>query len=286
MRAYNLIFILGIDALEYELVEKLNLNNLKQLEYSKIVVPICEERGVPSSPEVWASFLIGEQVSPPKLVTSSHFKNTISNFLNILHIDVVSSFMKKVSAFLLKLGFYTPIRFGNLNRETFLDITKSKEINAPYYSFDHKTLDISYLFGNKIISLEQAVEKIKLLYEYRKEHIINEIDNIGDKDVVFAFMHTADMLQHCSYLRFSEIEKHYVDLDKYVSVLKRRLADSFGEVIFIIISDHGFDFDKGTHSMKGFYSSNTNLIPKPEKITDFYGIILDLINKSNGLSSS
>jgi len=71
-----------------------------------------------------------------------------------------------------------------------------------------------------------------------------------------------------------------------VSVLKRRLKDSFGEIIFIIVSDHGFDFEKGDHSMKGFYSSNIYLIPKPEKITDFYGIILDLVNNSNGLSRS
>ncbi len=63
MRTYKLIFILAIDALDYELVKKLNLKNLKQLEYNKIEVPINEKLGVPISADVWASFLIGKNIS-------------------------------------------------------------------------------------------------------------------------------------------------------------------------------------------------------------------------------
>jgi len=34
------VMIIGIDALEYELVEKWNLNNLMQEEYGKVALPI------------------------------------------------------------------------------------------------------------------------------------------------------------------------------------------------------------------------------------------------------
>lgn len=277
---YKLIFILGIDALDYELVEKLDLNNLKQLEYGKIIVPINEKIGVPSSPEVWASFLIGEYMKM-KFVPSSHYINAMKKIFGFFHIDLDNRFRRKVSDFFGKLGFTSPARLGNLNRETFLDITKSKEINAPYYSFDHKTLDISYLFGERKLSLAQTVEKIKTLYKYRKKYIINEIDNIRCEDVIFSFIHTIDILQHLLFLHLSEIEQNYIDLDNYVLILKRKLENSFEDVIFIIISDHGFDFDRGIHSNYAFYSSNTNLIPKPEKITDFYEIIFGIVNKSD-----
>ncbi len=279
-RWIDLIFILGIDALDYELVEKLNLNNLKQIEYGKVIVPINEKIGIPSSPEVWASFLIGENILI-KFESSSYFINMITKILGIFNIDSDEEFFKKIRGFFVRFGFSSYSRFGYLTRKTFLDITKSKKINTPYYNFDNKTFKLSALFGNNKISLKKAVKEIKLLYESRKKQIFRELDNIGDEDVVFAFMHTADMLQHCSFIRFSEIEQHYIDLDNYVPILKNRLEDSFDEVIFIIVSDHGFDFDKGTHSMRGFYSSNTHLIPKPEKITDFYEIILELVKNAN-----
>ncbi len=270
-----MIFILGIDALDYELVEKLNLNSLKQLEYSKIVVPIHKELGVPLSPEVWASFLTGTHV-PKGFKNPRHFTKFLGTLTRSLKINCSKGVLKKLKILYLKL-FTEPNKFDNLNKKTFLDITQSMEINVPFYSFDNKTFDIGHLFGLEELSLEQTVKEIILIYENRKTQIFSKIDNIRNEDVVFAFMHTADILQHCAYLRFFEIELHYIDLNNYVSSLKRKLVDSFGEVIFIIVSDHGFDFDKGTHSINGFYSSNTHLISKPEKITDFYKIILDLV---------
>ena len=93
-------------------------------------------------------------------------------------------------------------------------------------------------------------------------------------------MHTTDLLQHLS-LSKDDIEKHYIDLDNYVSSLMVELENSFECFTLILVSDHGFDFDKGTHSMNGFYSTSTHLNPIPEKITDFYGIILNLVDKHN-----
>ncbi len=270
-----MIFILGIDALDYELVEKLNLNNLKQLEYSKIVVPINKKLGHPLSPEVWASFLTGKYI-PKKFPEQPHFTRFLFKLNSSLKIDFSKGVLKKLRLLILK-RFLISNKFGNLNKKTFLDITQSMEINVPFYSFDNKTFDIGHLFGLEELSLKKTVNGIKLIYEDRKKQIFSKIDNIRNEDVVFAFMHTLDMLSHCAFLRGSEIELHYLDLDNYVSLLKRKLEDSFGDVIFIIVSDHGFDFDKGTHSMMGFYSSNTHLISNPEKITDFYKIILDLV---------
>ena len=145
---------------------------------------------------------------------------------------------------------------------------------------------MGYKYNNEKISINQLIKGLKSIYEDRKKQFINQLNSVEDTNVIVAYMHVIDYLQHILFMRASKIEQYYIDLDDYVSVLKRQVKDSFGEVIFIIVSDHGFDFDKGTHSMMGFYSSNTHLIPRPKKITDFYGIILDFVKKSNGLSSS
>lgn len=271
----KLIFILCIDALDYDLVEEIGLNNLKQLNYGKIVVPINKKIGLPISTEVWASFLTGRHISK-SFENYSIYINILLKISDFFNITIASGIGKKVKDFLKKLGFNAPIRFGSLNKKTFLDITNSMEINLPFYSFDNKTFDIGYLFGTGKLSLKQTIKEIDSIYEMRKIQIINEIDNIGNKDIIFAYVHSLDMLQHLLFLNIKKIEQYYIDLDYYVSILKRKIKKSFGDVIFIIVSDHGFDFDKGTHSMNGFYSSNTPLIPKPEKITDFYGIILKI----------
>lgn len=281
-----MIFILGIDCLDYELVERLNLNNIKQSEYGRINVPINIKRNIPLSPEVWASFLIGENISKD-FVSSSYYINAIKRVMEFLQIDLDKGLLKKIKIFsYMKLGFNSPNRFGVLKEKTFLDLTKSYEINVPFYNFDNKTFDVGYLFGTSKLSIVQAIKEINSTYEMRKGQIIDEIENINNSDVVFAFIHATDMLQHLLFTRISEVEKYYIDLDNYVSFLKRKLEKSFEDFIFIIISDHGFDFNLGTHSKYAFYSSNVNLIPKPENITDFYGIILDIVDKRNKLSSS
>lgn len=281
---HKLIYILGIDALDYELVEKLNLNNLKQLEYDKIIVPIDEKGGYPLSPEVWSYFLIGKNISKG-FEKSYNFTRYLVKLNRYLNVDFSKGFSRRIKNLYLKV-FTSSLRFGKLKQNTFLDVTKSMEINVPFYSFDNKTFDVGHIFGIGELSLEETIKEIKVIYENRKKQILSEIKNIKEKDVVFAYMHTTDMLQHVSHLRISVIKKHYIDLDSYVSILKRKLEDNFNKVIFIIVSDHGFDFNIGNHSMKGFYSSNVKLIPKPEKITEFYGIILDLVNRSYGLSHS
>ena len=159
-------------------------------------------------------------------------------------------------------------RFPPLNRKTFLDVTNSKEINAPYYSYDNSDLNVVNYFGAGKLSLERTVNTLKSLCEERKNRILGE--ETRDADVVFAFMHFPDALQHLLLHRSVQVKKHYYDLDNYVSRLKSRIGDS---TLFLIVSDHGFSLEAGTHSKHGFYSSNRPLNPRPTQITDFYEII-------------
>ena len=272
-----MIYVLCVDALDYELVQKLNLKNLKQLEYNKIEVPINEIICLPMSADVWASFLIGKNISID-LKSSSNLINIILKLLYAFNIKLLDDVGNKIKKVFKKIGISAPARFKGLNQKTFIDLTNSKDINFPYYGFDHATFDVGYKYSKEKISIRQLIKEMNNIYEDRKKQFINELNSIENADVVVAYMHVIDYLQHL-LLRVSDIERYYIDLDNYIPILKNKIEESFGEVIFIIVSDHGFDFDKGNHSMMGFYSSNTALNPRPDNIIDFYGIIIELVNK-------
>jgi len=80
-----------------------------------------------------------------------------------------------------------------------------------------------------------------------------------------------DDLQHYLFTRPSEIKKHYLDLDYYVSILKSAVKNLR---LFMIVSDHGFSFKTDSHSKHGFYSSSIHLGLGNPKITDFFNLIV------------
>ena len=55
------VLILGIDAIEYDLIEEWNLKNLKQKEYGKIKVPITKNLDEPATEIVWPCFITGKE---------------------------------------------------------------------------------------------------------------------------------------------------------------------------------------------------------------------------------
>jgi len=72
-------------------------------------------------------------------------------------------------------------------------------------------------------------------------------------------MHFPDTIHHLLFIRPQRIRRFYIDLDNYVSVLKRSIETS----LFLIVSDHGFDLKAKSHSRYGFYSSNIHLAGTP-----------------------
>lgn len=261
-----MIFILGLDGLEFDLVEELDLTNLKQREYGRIEVPISESLGVPASPEVWASFLTGEVTTHIRFAKPFYIEIPLKALMFMRrHINLSLGLGKKLSD-------RGASRFPKLKRKTFLDHVKSKAINVPYVNHDHMALNAIHDFRVGKISLREAVDRLKAIYEGRKSQILNEVEKGGNVDVVFAFMHFPDSLQHFMLNRPGEVRRHYRDLDDFVSSLKRRIG---GSTVFIIVSDHGFDFKAKTHSKYGFYSSNVLLNPRPKRITDFFNLIIE-----------
>lgn len=253
-----MLFILGLDGLDYRCVTQWNLVNLKQQEFGKIIVPISQGRKQPLSPEVWGSFLTGEELTGLNF-SRPGIKGKV--------LGLLISLRKRVNfGFGMGNHFRTKRNFPKLNRSTFIDREGVTEINAPYYSYNG-TIDIVERIGRGEISLNDAVSELMEIYRIRKRQIKQELmEKMLSNEVIFAFLHFPDMVQHLALSRERMIKSIYADLDYFIVELKEIINDG----VFIIVSDHGFDPQTGYHSRFGFYSSNTKLDPKPEKITDFY----------------
>lgn len=264
--------VLGLDGLDYDLVKKWQLHNLQQLQSHKITVPCNLLRGVPTSPEVWASFLIGHYVSDLEFDIGSTGK-LLKFFM----------YLRKYFHFSFGVGKHLRNRtthrtFPTLPLPTFVDETDISEINAPYYSYEPEVLNTFQQFGQGDLSLSRAIVHMFEIYKQRKAQLMKKLqEKLIDSRIIFAYMHFPDAIQHlCFEKKQPLIKEHYFDLDMFVLQVQEITANN----IFMIVSDHGFNIEKGIHSQHGFYSCNAQLERPPTDITDFYHLFVN-----GGLSS-
>lgn len=263
---------MGLDGLDYDLVNQWNLTALLQEQHGQVKVPINQKRGVPLSPEVWASFLAGKHVQRdferPIAPLTPLFK-----ILRCLRSRIVSplGLTQRIKEMVgVEIHGQAKIGFGaSLNETTFLDLTNSRAINVPYYNCDYTNFSILHQYDANKISHKKVIQLLKGVFAKRIRHILDEIPKLKDVDVVFAYINFPDALQHQMFTNPPFIKQHYAELDYYVQALMEKLGEEF---LSIIISDHGFDLNAGSHSLHAFYSSNKPLNPKPTRITDFFNI--------------
>jgi hypothetical protein len=265
------VFVMGLDGLEYNFVEDWNLTNLMQKEHGKVRVPINEKRGIPLTPEVWASFLVGEHINKDFSESlylhqsPSFFGNQLVNLLKFLRGHLPFGIG-------LEIALFTR-RFPKLQEKTFLDLCKSKAVNVPYYNYDNQVWNTTALWSKNKVSLQQGVKVLRRIYAKRKRQMLREIQNVGDAELFFGYMHFPDVMNHYLFIRPSQLRRHYEDLNDFIPALKQHIAD----FLFLIVSDHGFNFTTETHSMHGFYSSNIPLNLNKPSITDFHQLITNKI---------
>jgi len=99
-------------------------------------------------------------------------------------------------------------------------------------------------------------------------------EDVTGVDVVFTYLNMPDAWCHRLFSRPEMIKHHYVELDIFAEKLRSVVEPEK----FIIVSDHGFDLRRETHSRYGFFSCNIPLHPKPNKITDFHKIVVNSIS--------
>jgi hypothetical protein len=257
------VLLLALDGLDLDTAKRLSCIQLLQNQYCLMDVPIDKVLKVPRSPTVWASFLAGKLVE-------RYFVNKRLQFLEKIrsHIPLSLGLAKRMTKSAVSFE-------GKLECETLFDkIENSKAINVPYINNDGEHLKIPFMLSHEEVSLDEVIDAALDLLEKQSLAIEEGIQSSMENDFVFAFLGFPDILEHlCFSSRMETVRDMYFSLNSTVQNI-RRMIDK--ECYFFIMSDHGFNFEEGTHSLQGFFSSNKQLPSCPSSIYELHDLIVEL----------
>jgi hypothetical protein len=281
------VFILALDGLSFELVNKWNLKYLKQEQYGHILSIINRRHGEPLSPQVWGSFITGKiqdiddwQVYT-KPVNWIRWNTPIGRIRGSSWL-ISKTFGKKVFIPVLNLIKHQKkfVEKEKLKGVPIFDtVQNSIAVNVPLYN-----LDSEWLFGCTRKILEGDIHSFQKHVINNAELMIQEtISRIPENwDLFMTWIPVADQMGHVFISRPRKMRDLYNNLNMLAYNISSRLPHN---CLFVIISDHGMkissDGISGQHSNYAFYSLNKNVSWEPQKITDFYDFVKSTVLSHN-----
>lgn len=238
-----MIVVLAIDALEYELVERFQCNNLKQRYYGKTDISEFSE---PRTMVLWSSFMTG---------------------------------LNKEEE-VLALGDQEMWNIQRDRSETFFDwFDDPVVIDLPGYSYDLVQHENERKYLKAFFDMRNQDEKSNILKSYNdiafSHHKIVKkqfLDALSEgHDFVLGYFSLADVVGHLNFGNNFMMKMIYKDLDEIASMIKNPK---------IILSDHGMkSIGKfGDHSEYGFWSTAHKDLGSP-RICDFPNFIKEMMEE-------
>jgi hypothetical protein len=273
------VTIIGIDGLDYDIVEEMDLKNLKQTVYGKLTIPrecyreISKDVFSPWTPLCWMSIITGKVPSEEYHQARRRvYSNSLLEFFR-RKIGKYLRFWGGKRKILMKTGFklskYEMVETPYIrSMDTIFDLAKEViEINIPSYSKDYTLRP----FGEE----REGVEHLKLFDKedaYIKNYIKSVLRSNRDYDLFMSYMRAID---HYGHQKFGtkDLFNRYKLMDFFINEIK----DSV-EGLLLICSDHGFQQLEGTrtggrHSDYAFYSINIDLGCKMDSLMDIYSCV-------------
>jgi len=310
------ILILALDSLEYNLVVKYNLKNLKQVEYGKVELPIKPHEEA-HSPVIFASFITGKMPEEHGITGQKTWKYSILRWIN-----------RKFSLVLMGQKLRSA---GFKSKRTYKGKTMVFEKKATVWN--NKLIQLgSIIVNSKFVSeLLESIEsfmkertkkshyKYPTIFDDIEKSIAVSVPSYNRNPTDFKSMkYTYNALGEDAVIPKSEVEEflrsvyekkksklfkllkedwnmimvHFTIPDlfqhlyfRYPNKIKNfyKELDSFVRDVKSKISDDVFVLimsdhgqERGFHTNHGFYSINKKLNLKNVKITDFRDIILTM----------
>ncbi len=276
------IIILGIDGLEYNLVEEWNLRYLKQKAHSKTDL---SDFDVIVTPPIWATILTGKKISELE-------EPFIKRHRFIAHkgksSKVKAPWYVRMGSKILPLGIRKKIGEAIIKRVTgdpFLAthdyLLRTKKYRTMFDYFDKTWTNGIPSYGRNVSTpevkaamteavkgnLKPLVEYAMKTYEQDRKALFEALE--GDYELIFWYTPFLDEISHFYIRKKLKLMNIYFDVNKLVRDVSEKLDE--GDVLYII-SDHGMepipgDPRGGDHSDHGFFSSNTGeVIKKPQEL--------------------
>ena len=249
------ILVIGIDGLEYDLVEKLDLKNLKQENYGKIILPeefYHKESNVPYTPIVWTTLVTGLKPFEHKQYSMWVYKNKF-----IERIRQPFGFIKNKRMILEMLGIKPKMIMFKTDKITIFDrCSPSLAVNVPAINLWNKPNKVIMrdLIQNDKFKMALIIAK-KYAEDVIKE-FLNEVEK-GNYVLGMFYINLLDIAGHlCWYRCTDKLVKYYIWTDGII----KKVLDAVPHKISLVISDHGMqgasDRISGCHSKHMFWSLN------------------------------
>ena len=263
------VVVLCIDSAEYKLIKKYNLKEFKQKEYGKIEVPISSRFGMPSSPQVWASFIKGEWIQDT--LYFNEFRNSVLNFFDKkINFIPIRKFAKK---------FIKRDKPVKLNDTIFERIKNSKAISVPCYNEYRINEELRKLLGEVLrgkIKEDKFIQLIERELKIKKRAVLNALKK--NYNLIVVHIYSLDIIQHYFGKDVRKILEFYKIVSSLISEVKKRIRK---DDLLLIISDHGQL--NGMHTNYGFYSINKKMNLGTPRISDFFYVIKNWIDNKKVL---
>ena len=271
------VFILALDALEYNLVTKWDMENLKQTTYGKFKLSpeyFHEEENVPYTPIVWASFITGKKPSEHRIKSIFTYGKLLEKLRWFKPIKAIKGKRK----ILWKLGIKPrTVNRGDLNLSTIFDKVKpSIAFQVPTYNESTELNLILRVFLQEK-SIKEFIQKTWEIFHLKRRQLFEILDKQKDWKLFMAYFKVADLLGHV-YLKKNpkKLKEVYFILDTLTEEIKEKMPNN---ILFLIVSDHGMQIGDdpvfASHSNHAFWSLNIKTNWKPKDITDFYPKIIE-----------
>lgn len=267
-----MIIVLGLDGLEYNLVEEFRLNAIKLNAYVKTSL---EDFDVVVTPPIWASMLTGRIITEMMAVFKSASAQVLtddSKKMNLLRMIIPPRFRGLIARIWDKIiprAKENPMDYtlNFLERNNYHTIFN--EASNPAYN---KIPGFNITRKSKLLKTAFMGKDFKKLAE---KHCLIKIKEVGqeilrlmekDYDLVFWYTNALDNLGHIFFGRKMKTMNYYMRVNRLVADVFQKLD---AKDILYIISDHGIKAvgEGGLHSNYGFFSSSTGeTIKKPQEL--------------------
>ena len=273
------VTIIGIDGLDYNIVEAMELKNLQQEVCGKLTIPReCYReimKGVfsPWTPLCWMSIITGQ--IPPEELRQEKKKVYTNNMLDWLRRNVGKylGFMRGKRKILMKAGVelskYKMVETPFIrDMDTIFDLAeKPLDFNIPAYSEGY-TLRPFETEAEGLEHLELFDEEDKLV----KKFIRTVLSRDPSYDLFMAYMRAIDHYGHQKFAT-KDFFNRYKLMDLFIHEVRQRV-----DGLLVICSDHGFKKLEGTrtggiHSDYAFYSINKELDVEMNSLVDIYPLV-------------
>lgn len=273
------VTVLGIDGLEYNLVEEWDLKNIKQVAYTKTDL---SDFKVVVTPPIWASMLTGKAI--PEVEEPFIRRQRLIARESPVAKTIKKPFYVKIGAKILPKTLKQ--RIGNIMapdpfKKTYDYLLKTRKYRTIFDYFDKSWTNGIPSYGRNVSNEEVKAAMVEAVrgnlrplvkyamktYERDRKALFEALD--GDYELMFWYTPFLDEISHFYIRKKLKLMNIYLDINRLVKKISDKLED---DDVLYIISDHGMepitdDPRGGDHSDHGFFSSNTGeLIEKPQDL--------------------